>query len=291
MLKYFIISSVFIFNVIISQSAHAWDEAKVDYKALSITQLESIEQGDLSSKDKKKLTKELKKKKKTAEKAAKKAAKAAKKKAAKEAKVKKAAAKKIAAAKKKRLKKYTRIYKETKITGSDFDAYMKVKGPQPGGGVMGFLNAMGSPNEVGDHWFMRSFAYPKSVNHQLYFSINYQSKSYRRYTNASFRGGVSGEFTRLHGKVLTCEVPAYTVGCIRNEDMTVTIPHDMLMNAFMHGKAIALQLKSKSSDRNTVSIPAHYIQGYVRKMGDTLNNIPKTIMDTGVSVIEKGAAE
>ncbi len=57
MLKKLIITPTFILSVTMSQVVMALDDVKIDYKALTITQLEAVDLEILTTKDKKRLLK------------------------------------------------------------------------------------------------------------------------------------------------------------------------------------------------------------------------------------------
>jgi len=258
--------AIILLTICLGLSSAAIADEEIDFRTMTVSQLEEVDTAALSKKEKKAYKKALKKQKSAEIKAQKKAAKA----------------------EKNRLKKYNKVYKNTQITGSEFDSYIGVTGPEESpGGLGGFFNAL-STDVVGARWLLRSYVDSSPV-HQAYVTIGYednQANGYRQYRSASFRGGVSAQLNYID--FTWGEQNSVTGERHRNEVVTVQIPQSMLFDAFSKGDGITFQVKAKSSDRETVEIPAHYIQGYVRKMADTLNNVPPAILAAGVDVIETG---
>ena len=248
----------------VSVNVHA--QETTNFTEMTLEQLQSVDQTTLSKKERKTFKKALKKKKKAAAKAVKAAAKA----------------------KKKRLKKYNKIYKYTKITGSDFDKYISVTGPDPNYMASGIFGALLSTESVG--WNLRSWVYPSGKsNHQLFVSKNYRDK-WRFYNVAKFRRGGKAEFASINTEVTGCDGSQYGQECDKQETFGATIPLSMLLNAFKTGQGIDVQFQAKSGDTLTQEVPAHYIQAYVKKMADELNIIPKDILAEGTAIIENGSA-
>ena len=101
-----------------------------------------------------------------------------------------------------------------------------------------------------------------NVTHQLYIDIKYSSK-WRYYQSASFENGKQQDLTIINREVVRCEsYGSIGVLCDYRETFGISFTNEALNSLKETG--FKVRGNSQSGHENILTVPANYIQGYLK---------------------------
>lgn len=236
-------------------------DASVDFKVMSITELQSVDTGALSKKQKKAHKRALKKKQKAEKNRLKKVAAAKKKEAQKAAKE----AKKAAKEKAKFDKKVAKTYKNTRVYKDDFEAFQTIQGPNHNLYKF-FDNAV-----YGDaQWWLKTQVHPNGQKKVvLYLSFFYEGRKRKFFTNAAIRGGQRVQAQVVNSRVDECQ-SMQNEGICTIDTIAMAIPEGYLLDSYSRGQTMDVSTRADNGERIIVQVSKTYLKGYITKAQATL---------------------
>jgi hypothetical protein len=153
----------------------------------------------------------------------------------------------------------------TKVTNTEFDAYIKITGVDIGNTV-----SRGLTLDV-EKYYMRSNIGKNSdiESHQLYFEVKYSANDWRFYNGVSFTGGITKATTEISQEVIYCSGNIFG-SCDYKEIVGVGFSYSDLLLGSKRG--INLRLNTKYTNLfNYVYLPPNYFQGYLLVLNKYLN--------------------
>lgn len=153
----------------------------------------------------------------------------------------------------------------TKVTNTEFDAYIKITGVDIGNTV-----SRGLTLDV-EKYYMRSNIgkNTKLESHQLYFEVKYSANDWRFYDGANLKGGKAKATTKISQEVIYCSGNMFG-SCDYKEIVGVNFSYSELLIGAEQG--IEIRLNTKYTDLfNYVYLPPNYFQGYLLVLKKYLN--------------------
>jgi hypothetical protein len=153
----------------------------------------------------------------------------------------------------------------TKVTNTEFDAYIKITGVDIGNTVSRGLTL------DAEIYYMRSNIGKNSdiESHQLYFEVKYSANDWRFYNGVNLTGGIPKATTEISREVLYCSGNMFG-SCDYKEIVGVSFSYSELLLGSKQG--INLRFNTKYTDLfNYVYLPPNYFQGYLLVLNKYLN--------------------